>query len=313
MGRIPPEQDQLLPRDLPTGGPPQNIRPVITGAAKAQTDSAAEREQRTLRLTTTTKTLDHTVTAAERQSEATDPIASTNSDQKSFTQLRRQAAGSVFSIASRLVTIPSHGRAGTQALLDNPWNPLPGPSDSQRDNDRQLAQVLAHDRRGRPDGSAAPDPAQLGEQARQTNAGRSARHDRITMNKHCLIRSTCPEVMAEAIRLGAHDQPGVFVGQVVPQWRYRQAKLSGRIARGKIQIPGGSVSGCLEIEPGATGVLAHLSATLDRGPLSELPPPLLRLTMQAWAARKLTQLAQTVEHHTRQHSGENEARARSEP
>jgi hypothetical protein len=133
------------------------------------------------------------------------------------------------------------------------------------------------------------------------------------VTKHRLIRSTCPEVMTEAIRLWADDQPGVSIGRVVHQWRYRQAKLSGRIAWGNIPIPGGSVSWCLEIEPGATGVLAHLSATPARGPLTELPLLLLRLTMEAWAARKLAQLAQTVEHPHTQPLPPERARRGHEP
>jgi hypothetical protein len=51
----------------------------------------------------------------------------------------------------------------------------------------------------------------------------------------------------------------------------------------------------LEIEPGANGVLAHLSAAPSPGATWPLPSRLSRIVLEAWTARELAALARGAE------------------
>ena len=117
------------------------------------------------------------------------------------------------------------------------------------------------------------------------------------MTTHRFIRSTCREVLDYAAELHAPD--GVEVAtraEPVPHWRHGHGPDLDRSRCWRTRMPGGTVViWCLEVEPGANGVLAHLSAAPARGPIRRFPPVIPPLALRAWTARELASLARTVE------------------
>jgi hypothetical protein len=116
------------------------------------------------------------------------------------------------------------------------------------------------------------------------------------LTEHRLIRATRSDLLKIATL--AHQCPsGEVVRSLdVPRWRNWDAPDAERAACWRTRWPDGSVvAWCLEVEQGANGVLAHLSAAPAAGPLRKVPPPLRRLALRAWAGRELAQLARVAE------------------
>jgi hypothetical protein len=124
------------------------------------------------------------------------------------------------------------------------------------------------------------------------------------MTTHRLIRCTLDHLLQHAGRLDPVAAEPVTDGTDFPHWRYGPDAPGDRVARGRTRWPDGSVvTWCLELEPGANGVLAHLSADAAAGPLHRLPRPLCRLALRSWSGRHLTRLARAAEATaTRQHA-----------
>lgn len=117
------------------------------------------------------------------------------------------------------------------------------------------------------------------------------------MTTHRLIRSTCREVLDHAAELHASDNvDSAARAEPIPHWRHGRGPDLDWSRCWRTRMPGGAVLiWCLEVEPGANGVLAHLSAAPARGPSGRLPPPIPPLALRAWTARELASLARVAE------------------
>lgn len=113
------------------------------------------------------------------------------------------------------------------------------------------------------------------------------------MTSHGLLRCSPEQLLGHVTQLhgvGRADPVGPY-----PRWRYAEAPAD-RSACWCTRLPDGSlVAWCLEVEPGANGVLAHLSAALVAGRLARLPGTVQRLALQRWTEHQLTRLARAVE------------------
>jgi hypothetical protein len=113
------------------------------------------------------------------------------------------------------------------------------------------------------------------------------------MTSHCLVRCSPERLLGHASQrhVGRRVDP---VGPV-PRWRYPDPPAD-RSTCWCTRLPDGSVVGwCLEVEPGANGVLAHLSAALVTGRLARLPRTVQRLALRRWTEHELAGLARAVE------------------
>jgi hypothetical protein len=113
------------------------------------------------------------------------------------------------------------------------------------------------------------------------------------MTSHGLVRCSPERLLGHATQLhGAvsPDEVGAY-----PRWRYAEPPAD-RSACWCTRLPDGSlVAWRLEVEPGANGVLAHLSATLVAGRLARLPGTVQRLALRRWTEHQLMRLARAVE------------------
>jgi len=81
-----------------------------------------------------------------------------------------------------------------------------------------------------------------------------------------------------------------------PHWRYQTGATTDRTVRWRSRLADGSVvSWSLEVEQGANGVLAHLSAAAVAGPMTRLPPGLCRVALRAWTGVELAGIAKATE------------------
>ena len=132
------------------------------------------------------------------------------------------------------------------------------------------------------------------------------------MTRHRLVRCQPEQLLAHVSRRhassrahrGLSPDPGAVPGWLEPN--ERRVRIAWQH-----QLPGCLLSCCLVIEPGANGVLAHLSAEpLDRrGP--SLPEPVSRLASEVWAAHELAAMARGAETDYEKH-GETESGTHSE-
>lgn len=112
------------------------------------------------------------------------------------------------------------------------------------------------------------------------------------MTSHRLVRCGLDRLLGHAARL--HPTGGQNPGPV-PRWRYTEPPPD-RSTCWRTRLPDGSVLGwCLEVEPGANGVLAHLSVAPVAGGLTRLPVAVQRLALHHWTERELAGLARAVE------------------
>ncbi|WP_375425375.1 hypothetical protein [uncultured Friedmanniella sp.] len=113
------------------------------------------------------------------------------------------------------------------------------------------------------------------------------------MTSHSLVRCSTERLLGHA----AQQHPVTGPDPVVPVARWRaHLPLTDRTTCWRTRLPDGSVlEWCLEVEPGAHGVLAHLSAAPVAGRLTWLPGPVQRLALRRWTEHELTALARAVE------------------
>lgn len=113
------------------------------------------------------------------------------------------------------------------------------------------------------------------------------------MTSHGLLRCSPERLLAQAST--RHGCGGVHLLDTGPRWR----DGSGRPDRStcwRTRLPDGSVLGWrLEVEQGANGVIAHLSAAVVSGRLARLPPKLQRLALLPWTEHELAVLTRAVE------------------
>ena len=113
------------------------------------------------------------------------------------------------------------------------------------------------------------------------------------MTSHRLVRCAPERLLGQVARL--HEDSTRPPAGPVPRWRYPESPAD-RSACWRTRLPGGSVVGwCLEVEPGANGVLAHLSAATVEGRMTRLPAAVQRLALQRWTGHVLAVLARAVE------------------
>jgi hypothetical protein len=114
---------------------------------------------------------------------------------------------------------------------------------------------------------------------------------------HRLIRCKSDTLLREAAHLHQPLSPAVAVQpSTFPSWRYPAGNAPEFTTRWRTQFPGGSAIGwCLEVEQGANGVLAHLSAAPLSGPLRRVPDVVSRRALRALAWRELGSLARLAE------------------
>lgn len=112
------------------------------------------------------------------------------------------------------------------------------------------------------------------------------------MTSHRLVRCSPERLLQHVARLHATSPTAT---RPVPHWRHADPPAD-RSTCWRTRLPDGSVlRWCLEVEPGANGVLAHLSAALVLGRLARLPPAVQRLALKRWTQHELQVLARTVE------------------
>lgn len=114
------------------------------------------------------------------------------------------------------------------------------------------------------------------------------------MTSHRLVRCPAPRLLEHVAAV--RPEPLTDAERaLLPHWRHRPP-LPDRSVVWRYRLPDGSVLGwCLEVEQGANGTLAHLSAGAVSGPVTRLPRPLQRLALGAWTGRELAGLARAVE------------------
>lgn len=117
------------------------------------------------------------------------------------------------------------------------------------------------------------------------------------VTSHRLIRCSSTDLLGHAS--DRHAQQPTVSGpgeRAVPGWRYGEDPPPDKATQWCSRLPDGSlIRWTLEVEPGANGVLAHLSAAATAGPVRRLPARVRRLALQAWVVRELSLLAQSVE------------------
>jgi hypothetical protein len=113
------------------------------------------------------------------------------------------------------------------------------------------------------------------------------------MTKHLLIRCS-PAAVLDTAYLGHNVRDGRPFDNI-QHWRRPAESERGNAFHWYDHVPGiGEVGCCLCVDQGATGSLAHLTATASprRG---VLPKPLVRLALSSWSYRKLVGLARIAE------------------
>ena len=114
------------------------------------------------------------------------------------------------------------------------------------------------------------------------------------MTSHRLVRCPVPRLL-EHVAAVHPELLSDAERALLPHWRDRPP-LPDRSVIWRYRLPDGSMLGwCLEVEQGANGTLAHLSAGPVTGPATRLPRPLQRLALRTWTDRELAGLARAVE------------------
>lgn len=114
------------------------------------------------------------------------------------------------------------------------------------------------------------------------------------MTSHRLIRCAGPRLLKHAAAVHP-EQLSDTDGAQLPHWRDR-APQPDHSSSWRSSLPDGSVLGwCLEVEQGANGILAHLSAGPIAGWATRMPGTLQRLALHTWTDRELAELARAVE------------------
>ena len=118
------------------------------------------------------------------------------------------------------------------------------------------------------------------------------------MTRHRLVRCQAAALLTEASLRHADDEPGkaaTGATETGAPWLGRCGQSCPAV-RWRVQLPGGRwLDWWLEVEQGANGVLAHLSAVLSPRGFGILPSPLSRLALEAWTAHKLASLSRGAE------------------
>jgi hypothetical protein len=116
------------------------------------------------------------------------------------------------------------------------------------------------------------------------------------MTSHRLLRCSLDTVLQVTPRSGRRR---VLTARAVPDcpgWRYRESPPPGRSVTWRTRgVVGSTLSWCLEVEPGANGVLTHLSVAALDGPLARIPPEIRRPMLYVLTQRTLGHLARSVE------------------
>lgn len=113
------------------------------------------------------------------------------------------------------------------------------------------------------------------------------------MTSHGLVRCSPQRLLASAQE--RHAPCGPDRTERFPRWRDDDPRAD-RSTSWVTRLPDGSVLGwCLEVDAGANGVLAHLSAAVVGGRLTRLPGPVQRLVLRRWTEHELAVLARAVE------------------
>jgi hypothetical protein len=117
--------------------------------------------------------------------------------------------------------------------------------------------------------------------------------NRSPMTKHRLIRCSPARVLDTAYIGHTLVEDRAF--DSLQHWRRPAESERGNAVHWYDHVPViGDVGCCLSVDPGATGVVAHFTATAARGRVA-LPKPLLRLALSSWSHRKLRGLARVAE------------------
>jgi hypothetical protein len=113
------------------------------------------------------------------------------------------------------------------------------------------------------------------------------------MTKHRLIRCSPSAVLD--IAFISHTFVEDRASDTLQHWRRPAESERSNAVHWYDHVPViGDVGCCLSVDRGATGAVAHLTATapLRRG---VLPRPLVRLALSSWSHRKLLDLAKVAE------------------
>jgi hypothetical protein len=116
---------------------------------------------------------------------------------------------------------------------------------------------------------------------------------RTLMTKHRLIRCS-PAAVLDTAYIG-HTLVEDRAFDALHHWRRPAESERGNAVHWYDHVPViGDVGCCLSVDRGATGAVAHLTAT---APLRRrvLPGPLVRLALSSWSHRKLVGLAKVAE------------------
>jgi hypothetical protein len=121
------------------------------------------------------------------------------------------------------------------------------------------------------------------------------------MTRHRLVRCQAAALFTEASRRRVGGTPGATNSSsaeataATPPWLGRSSSQHPAV-RWRLQLPGGRwLDWWLEVEQGANGVLAHLSALPSWHPSRRLPSRLSRLALEAWTAHELAVLGRGAE------------------
>ena len=121
------------------------------------------------------------------------------------------------------------------------------------------------------------------------------------MTRHRLVRCQAAALFTEASRRHVGGKAGITrtspadAAGATPPWLGRSNSQHPAV-RWRLRLPGGRwLDWWLEVEQGANGVLAHLSAVPSSHPSRLLQFRLSRLALEAWTAHELAVLGRGAE------------------
>jgi hypothetical protein len=120
------------------------------------------------------------------------------------------------------------------------------------------------------------------------------------MTRHRLVRCQAAALFTEVSRRHAGGRRGEAdtisdEAQIMAPWLGRSSRPRPAL-RWRLRLPGGRwLDWWLEVEQGANGVLAHLSADLSPPASRLLPSRLSKLALEAWTAHELAALGRRAE------------------